>query len=242
MDERDEQTTPPGASHPGASKPPAAEATRQALDEARQAAAEAARKAAVAAREVGKEVKEGTSEALGEIREAAREAGDRARAASADILGKPGSPAAPSPGGSGASGAPPPPPAGEAAGAAADRAADASTPSSTGFDPNLAGALSYVFAPITGPLFFVMEKRSTFVRFHAMQAMLFAAAAIIIMTVLSIVGWIPLLGAALITLGGLGLFIVWLLVMWKALQCERYRLPFIGDIAAAQVNRPAKGP
>jgi uncharacterized membrane protein len=121
--------------------------------------------------------------------------------------------------------------------------APAADGSSTGFDPNLAAALSYVFAPLTGPLFFILERRSRFVRFHAMQAILLAAAAIVSMVVLLFLIWMPLLGRLMFSMAGLGFIIVWLLVMWKALNYEAYRLPFIGDIARSQVEpRPTSAP
>ena len=44
------------------------------------------------------------------------------------------------------------------------------TTSSTGLQPNVAGALSYLLGIITGVLFLVIEKENRFVRFHAAQS------------------------------------------------------------------------
>lgn len=111
--------------------------------------------------------------------------------------------------------------------------------SSSGIEPNLAAALSYVLSIITGVIFFVIEKENKYVRFHAMQAILFGAAWIVLWIVLGIVSlgliFVPVIGwiiNAVIYLGlGLGGFILWLLLMYKAYQGERFKLPIIGDIA-----------
>ena len=50
------------------------------------------------------------------------------------------------------------------------RTSDTRTLSSTGLEPKLAGLLTYLFGPITGVVFLVLEKKSSFVRFHAMQS------------------------------------------------------------------------
>src|SRR5215471_15484423 len=51
-------------------------------------------------------------------------------------------------------------------------------PSSIGIEPNLAAALSYFW--IIGLIFFFIEKKNRFVRFHALQSLLFGVAALII--------------------------------------------------------------
>lgn len=111
--------------------------------------------------------------------------------------------------------------------------------SSSGIEPNLAAALSYVLSIITGVIFFVIEKENKYVRFHAMQSILFGAAWIVLWIVLGIVSlgliFVPIIGwiiNAVIYLGlGLGGFILWLLLMYKAYQGEKFKLPIIGDIA-----------
>ena len=46
------------------------------------------------------------------------------------------------------------------------------TKSSTGLDENIAALLSYVFGWLSGLIFFLIEKDSRLVRFHAMQSIL----------------------------------------------------------------------
>ena len=118
--------------------------------------------------------------------------------------------------------------------------------SSTGLDANIAAALSYFFWLLSGAVFFAVETESRFVKFHAMQSMLVSVAAIVIyiayMVVfmvlwrLPFIGWIAgifgTLGWALLALGFLGL---WLFCMVKAFQGERFKLPYVGEVAEKQV-------
>ena len=105
--------------------------------------------------------------------------------------------------------------------------------SSLGMSENVAAALSYLLGFITGILFFVMEKQSSFVRFHAMQSIL----AFGVLFVLGMVtAWIPVLGRAVTYIVGPVSFVLWLLLMWKAFQGERYKLPIFGDLAEKQVK------
>jgi uncharacterized membrane protein len=118
--------------------------------------------------------------------------------------------------------------------------------SSTGLDANIAAALSYFFGLLSGAIFFAIETESRFVKFHAMQSMLVSVAAIVIYIAYTVVfmvlwrlpfvGWIAgifgTLGWALLALGFLGL---WLFCMFKALQGDRFKLPYIGELAEKQV-------
>lgn len=112
----------------------------------------------------------------------------------------------------------------------------------TGMAPNVAGALSYVLGLITGIIFVLLEKDS-FVRFHAFQSIVFNVAWIalwIAFTIFSaIVGFIPAVGGILaliigfiVSLGlGLGGFVLWIVLIIKAYQGQRWKLPYLGDMA-----------
>ena len=115
--------------------------------------------------------------------------------------------------------------------------------SSTGLDANIAGALSYFFGLLSGAVFFAIETDSRFVKFHAMQSMLASVAAIVIwivyMVLASILVYIPVLGWLVmlflwagLALGMLGL---WLYCMFRAFQGERFKLPYLGEVAEKQV-------
>jgi len=108
--------------------------------------------------------------------------------------------------------------------------------SSTGLDDNVAGLLTYLFGFVTGVVFLVIEKDSTFVRFHAFQS----TVTFLVLFVVSVIGgWIPLLGSALNLVVTPISVILWVLLMVKAYQGERYQLPIIGEIAEERAQLPA---
>jgi uncharacterized membrane protein len=99
--------------------------------------------------------------------------------------------------------------------------------SSTGLDEHVAGFLCYLFGFITGIVFLVVEKQSSFVKFHAMQSTItFLGLFVIVM----IIGWIPVIGLLVYPIWILSL-ILWLILMIKALRGERYLLPIVGKMA-----------
>jgi uncharacterized membrane protein len=108
-------------------------------------------------------------------------------------------------------------------------------PSSTGLDPTLAALLAYLLVFVSGLLFLVIEKKSRFVRFHAMQSTLTFLA---LFVVLFVAGFVPVLGSLvdfLATVLGLAL---WVLLMVRALQGEWYKLPVVGDMAEERARLP----
>ncbi len=99
---------------------------------------------------------------------------------------------------------------------------------SIGMQPNLAALLSYFLGFITGLVFYLVEKKNKFVRFHAMQSMLLFGGFFVINLILLI---IPVLGVILSTLLSLLSIVLWVLLMIKAYQGEMFRLPIVGDMA-----------
>ncbi len=99
---------------------------------------------------------------------------------------------------------------------------------SIGLEENIEGALCYILFFVTGIVFYVLEKDNKFVRFHAMQAILVFLPAWIIVILL---GWIPFLGWIIAGLIALLTVILWLILMLKAYQGEKFKLPVVGDIA-----------
>jgi uncharacterized membrane protein len=98
-----------------------------------------------------------------------------------------------------------------------------------GADPNVAGALCYALGWITGVAFLLTESRNGFVRFHAWQStIVFGTLSVAWFLCLSIpfVGWL----ISLMILPPLSA-VLWLLLMFKAYQGERFKLPLAGDIA-----------
>src|SRR5215213_3590924 len=89
---------------------------------------------------------------------------------------------------------------------------------SSGLDENIAGAAAYALGWITGIVFLMTEPANRFVRFHALQS-------IIVFGGLSLAWFI-----ALVLIPPLSA-VLWLLLMFKAYQRQRFKLPFAGDIA-----------
>ena len=102
-----------------------------------------------------------------------------------------------------------------------------------GLDENVGGALTYAFGWITGAVFLLLEPTNKFVRFHALQStIVFGGLSLVWMIALSLgpPGWI------------LAIFIIppvsavlWLLLMYKAYQGERYKVRVAGDMAEQRV-------
>lgn len=92
--------------------------------------------------------------------------------------------------------------------------------SSTGLEENVAGLLCYVAGWITGLIFFLIEKDSKFVKFHAMQSIITFGACVIL-------GFIPVIGWIIWILA----LVLWILLMVKAYQGQKFKLPLIGDLA-----------
>lgn len=113
--------------------------------------------------------------------------------------------------------------------------AGAPEPSSTGLDPTLAAALAYLLGPISGIALLVVEKSSLYVRFHAMQSTITFVALPVIMTVARIV---PLVGGLVRGLVSLAMVVLWVLLMVKAFQGERFKLPWVGDLAEERTQLP----
>jgi uncharacterized membrane protein len=116
---------------------------------------------------------------------------------------------------------------------------------STGLDTNVAAALSYI--GIVGLIFFFIEKNNPFVRFHAMQCLLTSVGGGVLVIVLAIVTAIigvilASISQGLATIVGILIYLL-ILLIWlgifgalifgaiKAYKGEKYKFPFVGDMA-----------
>jgi len=104
---------------------------------------------------------------------------------------------------------------------------------STGLEENIAGLLCYVLGWISGLIMLLVEKENSFVRFHAWQSIIVFGAFTIVTTVLGIV---PVIGWVISSLLGILAFILWIILMVKAFQGDRYKLPWAGDLAEKWLN------
>ena len=101
-----------------------------------------------------------------------------------------------------------------------------------GLDENVVGALCYLGGWITGLVFYVTEPQNRFVRFHAMQSIVvFGAACVALLVCIAI----PFLGWILSIFVVYGSAALWLVLMFKAYQGERFKLPVAGDIAEQRI-------
>ena len=117
------------------------------------------------------------------------------------------------------------------------------TASSTGLQPNVAGALAYLLGPLTGIAFYVLEKENRFVRFHAAQSIVIGIAMVALSIAFSVLGgvlaFIPVLGwivALLLSLVlGFGSLALWLFLMWQAFQGKEWEAPAVGAYARRMI-------
>jgi len=103
--------------------------------------------------------------------------------------------------------------------------------SSTGLDSNIGGLLSYVLGWITGLIFFLIEEKDEFVRFHAMQSIIVFGAITVLSIIFGILFTVPFLGAILGSFLWITSVVLWIILIVKAYQGERFKLPIAGDLA-----------
>lgn len=105
---------------------------------------------------------------------------------------------------------------------------------------NIAGALAYLtFLPAI--IFLLVEpyRKNRWVRFHAFQCLFVCGAAVVMASVLRLLGlvlfMIPVLGPLLVvvidTIAILGVVLLWMVLVIKAVQGQMLSLPLLGDFA-----------
>ena len=100
---------------------------------------------------------------------------------------------------------------------------------STGLDANLAAALAYAVGWVSGLAFLLFEQDNKFVKFHALQSVIvFGGLSLAWMIAWSVpfLGWI----VAIFIIPPLTA-VLWLILMYKAYQGERFKVPGAGDMA-----------
>jgi uncharacterized membrane protein len=112
--------------------------------------------------------------------------------------------------------------------------------SQAGLSDNAASGLAYITI-IPAIIFLIVEpfNRSSLVRFHSWQSIFLAIAWIVVDVATIILHRIPFVGWTMwfITpLIGLAFFVVWLIVLIKAFNGVRFKLPIVGDLAEKQAN------
>jgi uncharacterized membrane protein len=124
------------------------------------------------------------------------------------------------------------------------------TESSTGMSTNVAGLLCYVGAWVSGIVFVVWEKKSTFVKFHAWQSIMvfgvLTLAHLIFSRMLINIGLGNLFypnwglinaGIALGWIIGMVMLALWIVLMVTAYQGKMWKVPLAGNWAEKQANK-----
>jgi uncharacterized membrane protein len=113
-------------------------------------------------------------------------------------------------------------------------------PTSMGMQPNIEAGLSYVLGWVTGLIFFLAEKQNRFVRFHAMQSILFFGGLTVIQIILNVIGNFPFLGFFTylvgVALGIIGI-VGYIVLLINAFQGRYFKLPIVGDYAEKYANQ-----
>ena len=117
---------------------------------------------------------------------------------------------------------------------------------STGLPSNVAAAIACI-PLIGGIIFYILEKRDSFVRFYAMQSIIFGCAWFLFNIVSAVVhavfGAIPGIGGILVffwaiiaALVHLAFLVIMIITIVKAFTGVRWDIPYIGPIARKQVE------
>ena len=115
-----------------------------------------------------------------------------------------------------------------------------SEPNESGLSDNAAGGLAYI--TIIPPIIFLIVapfNKNPYIRFHSWQSIFLAIAWFIVEIGLIVIRMLPFIGWSmwfLRPLVGLGFFILWIVVLIKAFNGEKFKIPFIGDLAEKQAN------
>src|SRR5437762_10125286 len=119
-------------------------------------------------------------------------------------------------------------------------------PTSTGLPSNVAAAIACIQL-IGGIIFYILEKRDGFVRFYAMQSIIFGCAWFLFNIVSAVVhvvfGAIPGIGGILVffwaiiaALVQIAFLVVWIVATIKAFTNVRWEIPYVGPIARKQMD------
>src|SRR5215468_11318655 len=114
----------------------------------------------------------------------------------------------------------------------------------TGLPSNVAAAIACI-PLIGGIIFYILEKHDSFVRFYAMQSIIFGGAWLlfnIVSRILFLILWsIPAIGGILVFFWGIiqalvhiAFLVVWIVATVKAFAGLRWDIPYVGPVARKQ--------
>lgn len=99
-----------------------------------------------------------------------------------------------------------------------------------GLPRNTTAALAYVLGWLSGLVIFLMEKEDKFVRFHALQSVIFFG-------LVTLVTMVPVIGWMLSPLVMLAALVAWVVCLVKAYQGEKFMLPVVGEFVEKQLSK-----
>ena len=122
---------------------------------------------------------------------------------------------------------------------------DATAASSTGLEPQFAGALAYLAGPFSGIIILLAERSNRYVRFHAWQAIVGLGALGVLAVALLVGAFLglfvsPALFKAMYVCAGIAA-VVWVLAwgtcLVKAFGGAAWKLPLAGELAERRASR-----
>jgi len=107
----------------------------------------------------------------------------------------------------------------------------------SGLSENAAGAIAYITV-VPAIVFLVMEpyNRNPYIRFHAWQCIFLSIGCVGLWIVDIVLAFIPIIGWLIMLLLGLGVFVLWIVCIMKALNGQKFMIPVIGPLAAKQAG------
>jgi len=107
-------------------------------------------------------------------------------------------------------------------------------------DERIAAVLSYALIFFSGAFFYVMERENKFVRFHALQSMVWFLVLFVVSMALNILSNFFLIGGLASFLGGIVgfvTFVSWVGLMFMAFKGSMFKLPILGDAVENYLNK-----
>ena len=102
----------------------------------------------------------------------------------------------------------------------------------TGLPEDSAGMLCYILFFLSGIAFLMLERRNRFIRFHAMQSILvFGGLWVLYFLVRQVFQSLPIVANIAGWVIGAIAIVLWILLMVKAYQGIRFKLPWWGNLA-----------
>ncbi len=108
---------------------------------------------------------------------------------------------------------------------------------SMNMEENIESMLCYIGTWVTGIIFIALEKENKIVKFHAWQSFITFIGVFVVYFVIFFLTWFVPFMWWLSMLFGLLVVILWIILVIKAYQGEKFKLPIVGDIADKQAQK-----